>query len=217
MLNVQGVLSQAVAGVVKVFENGVLVKSISMDGTATTWSADLSILTAGSHALTAQFVPLTGPAASPSSSLSFTKVLNAQAEVAALKYVSTVLANADALDFTQVGQQLNLSQVPAASLEKINLMATNQVLSLSANDLLSNSVNVFSSDNGFMGLSVDGRKQMLIDGVSGSKVNVLDSSGWASAGTVTDSVSLQTYAVYNYGTSVQLLIDSDLTRQGAVL
>ena len=58
------------------------------------------------------------------------------------------------------------------------------------------------------GANPEQRHQLVVDGNAGNTVN---SSGWGnSAGTVTNSG--HTYEVYNQGSFVQLLIDTNITR-----
>jgi hypothetical protein len=97
----------------------------------------------------------------------------------------------------------------------------NNTLTLALKDVLDiGGLNIFNNANGWAdgtyGLAAGGanganpeqRHQLVVDGNAGDTVS---SSGWgASQGTVTNSG--HTYEVYNQGSFVQLLIDTNITR-----
>jgi hypothetical protein len=120
------------------------------------------------------------------------------------------------LDLTQVS---GLDQIPVNHFNLDNIAGITSgegtnTLTLNIDDVLLSGTNLFNDDSGYIGLDSEGRSQVLISGDSGT-VNVTG-SGWTAAGTTTDA-SGETYVIYNYGTTAQLLIDSDVERAGAVL
>lgn len=122
------------------------------------------------------------------------------------------------LDFIQRGE---LDQ-PALEIASIDVGQGTNTLILDIDDVLLAGTDLFSEElNGFDGLLEEGRHQLRIDGSSGT-VNV-EGSGWVAAGVTTFNDPYlafyqgKEYAVYNYGTTAQLLIDTDLDREGAVL
>ena len=142
------------------------------------------------------------------------------------------LTNADIAQFNvlEAGQTLDLTQISGPSqprIDQINLTGLgfpggggNKVI-LSVDDVLQAGVGKFVEGSGFAGLVADGRKQLMVTGIPGGTVEVLDNNAnvndnWTAAGSVTDGASGQTYLVYNSGSNAQLLIDSDLIRQGAL-
>jgi hypothetical protein len=116
------------------------------------------------------------------------------------------------------GQLLDLTAVSGAAqprIDKVNLAALSSI-KLTLADVLSAGSDLFTAGNGYTGLvTTSGAKQMLITGVQGSQVNVADAGGWATAGSV--DINGHTYLVYNHDIQAQLLVDSLVTRVGAVI
>lgn len=97
------------------------------------------------------------------------------------------------------------------SIERVDLTGSgNNSLTLSYRDVVDMSNrNVFNASNGWssLGGSVT-RYQLLIDGNTGDQVRI--DAGWQNPGTA--SVGGNTYAIYQYGEHIQLLIDLDIGR-----
>lgn len=137
----------------------------------------------------------------------------------------TDLRNASGLNVGGVDRALDLTLVNGEdqpALQTFNLdniagiesgQGTNTLI-LDTDDVLLSGTDLFTEANGYDGLLAEGRQQLRIDGASGT-VDV-EGSGWVAAGVTTDA-SGNDYLVYNYGTTAQLLIDTDLDRVGAVL
>jgi hypothetical protein len=211
-----------------VYAGSVRLGQATVDGTG--WHYQLTpeqALATGIHSLTAQIVNKVNPgnALLVSDAASLT-VLGAEGDLSAL---NTVMAdNLTVFSFSQAGQTLDLTKVSGAAqprIDQINLTGLGfpngggNTVRLSLDDVLQGSVGKFLEGSGFTGLAADGRKQMMLSGIPGGTVEVVgESSAWQAAGQTTRVETGEVYNIYNSSNgAAQLLIDSDLTRLGAVL
>ncbi|CAK0743893.1 hypothetical protein CCP3SC15_1290001 [Gammaproteobacteria bacterium] len=122
------------------------------------------------------------------------------------------------LDLTSIANQggdMSSSASRIESIERIDLTGSgNNTLTLSLKDVLDmagfnsfNNANGWTDGNYNLGDTIEQRHQLVIQGNAGDVVN---SSGWNSAGTVTHDG--HTYNVYNQGSYAQLLIEQNVTQ-----
>ena len=199
----------------RVYDTGVLVGTASVDGTNWTFAAPNASYS--THVLSFQIEADANPGASL---LATELTLNVNLDDPGFN----LLTSGNSLNFGGVDRDLDLTLVSGLdqrAVQSFNLdniagitsgAGTNS-LTLDIDDVLISGVDVFSSNNGFEGLDSGGRSQVLINGSSGT-VDV-EGSGWVAAGTT--SYGGNDYVVYNFGTTGQLIIDSDIDREGAVL
>ena len=122
------------------------------------------------------------------------------------------------LDLTAIGD-VTQGQLTQPAINKVDLTgAGNNTLKLNVSDVLAvTAPDLFTTEfSKYLSVLGTGKSRMVVTGDAGDAVNVLG-TGWTAQGaTVVDSTNNHSYSVYNNG-SAQLLIDTLLTRQGAVL
>jgi hypothetical protein len=200
----------------KVYDAGILLGTATVTGTD--WSFDVPVLSYAYHSINVQIEENSAPSvALVSAELGINVVVDDPG--------FTDLRNASGLNVGGVDRALDLTLVNGEdqpALQTFNLdniagiesgQGTNTLI-LDIDDVLLSGTDLFTEANGYDGLLAEGRQQLRIDGASGT-VDV-EGSGWVAAGVTTDA-SGNDYLVYNYGTTAQLLIDTDLDRVGAVL
>ncbi len=198
---------------VRVYDNGNFVGNATVNGTE--WSYNLTGLTAGSHHdISVRVTDLTGLIYTVATGGSFDVASSDLATTPSTQYTSngsvaafTLGGHANLLDLTLVGgaAQPNIDVVKAGS---------DNTVKLALADVLQGGTNVFNSSSGWTGVNGTGKHQMVIEGSTGSTVNVTDGS-WSSVGST--SYNGNTYTVYENSTHLaQLLIDTHLTRSGTV-
>jgi hypothetical protein len=122
------------------------------------------------------------------------------------------------LDLTAIGDATQ-GQAAQPAINKVDLTgAGNNTLKLNVSDVLAvTAPDLFTTEfSKYLSVLGTGKSRMVVTGDAGDAVNMLG-TGWTAQGaTVVDSTNNHSYSVYNNG-SAQLLIDTLLTRQGAVL
>ncbi|WOC39442.1 beta strand repeat-containing protein [Polaribacter sp. HL-MS24] len=201
---------------VKVYDSGVFIGTATISGTE--WSFVSPRASYGTHNLKFQ---IEDDAALGTGILDTRVTVEVVLEDPAFDSFSTstyeIGRNGRSLDLTLVS---NLDQPVYAVFNLSNNIgvtsgAGTNSLTLNIDDVMLSDVNLFNSTNGYDGLDATGRRQIRIDGTSGT-VNVLG-GGWTAAGTTTDSEGT-TYNVFNYGTTGsvlgQLLIQDTVSHTG---
>jgi len=200
----------------KVYDSGALLGTATVTGTE--WSFVAPQASYSSHQLRFQIEADSAPG---ESLLATELTVNINLDDPAFN----LLVRAGQLNMSGIDRSLDLTQVSGLDQIPVNHFNLDNIagitsgegtntLTLNIDDVLLSGTNLFNDDSGYIGLDSEGRSQVLISGDSGT-VNVTG-SGWTAAGTTTDA-SGETYVIYNYGTTAQLLIDSDVERAGAVL
>lgn len=137
-------------------------------------------------------------------------LLDALPSTASAESVLTLSGGAQVLDLTLVSPSSH------AGIDRIDLggsaLAHNSLV-LATADVLQADVDARTAATGWASLQPQGLHQMVIDGGAGSSVDMTDGT-WNAMGSINHNG--QSYVVYQNGLA-QLLIDSDITRQGAVI
>jgi len=207
----------------KVYDAGVFLGTATVTGTD--WSFDAPALSYAFHTISVQIEEDSAPGVALLRTELDINVTVGDPGFTELQTVTSL--NIDGVDRTVDLTQVSGVDQPA--LNSINLddifgidsgQGTNTLI-LDIDDVLLGATDLFTEATGFDGVLAEGRHQLRITGVSGT-VDV-EGSGWVAAGVTSFSDNNlaffegKEYAVYNYGTTAQLLIDTDLTRDGAVL
>jgi hypothetical protein len=200
--------------VIRAYDYSGLLGTAEVSGTSWTFTAAEAATTA--HKLRFQIEADDNPGVAISSTGSHeVNIVSAEALTNVLPEVNTLEVAAD--------QQVDLTLISGLDqrrINDINLGGTESTdiskVTLNLDDVLLAGTNLYvkSDDNDdWSNIDRSSRKQIRIDGDAGT-VNVTG-TGWTFEGSTT--ADGETYAIYNHGDDAQILIDSDLTRSGAVL
>jgi hypothetical protein len=208
-----------------IYNGTVLMGRATVSGTDWTFQVPEALaLKAGLNTLVVNLVDASG------TTLMQSRLVSLEVQESFAELINTAYnASTYVFGFAEAGQTLDLTLVSGAQqprIDRVNLMGDaypsggGNSVKLNLQDVLSAGVDMFTEANGYEGLAAAGRSQVLVTGIAGGTVNVVSdgsSSTWVAAGTVRQSVTGETYLVYNSGSNAQLLIDADLTRQGIVI